>query len=471
MSTVKSNALQIGQSVTATNNFTWYQPASPDGTVRLGNGNSGSVSDVITVGTTGNLTFANSVSLTAASTKTLTLNGGGGTNGLVLDASNNVGIGAAPGAYRLDVFGNSRFYASNAGSNITVFGGGRTNDYVWLNGLGSPQALDGYTIFGLQAYSSLVSANTNVGTLQWAKEGSGTDNKSFFSIATNDGTTNAERFRVTSSGNLGLGVTPSAWNTSNSVRALQLNACSLWSYSTAYLFLGQNYYYNTSGNRVYSTTAPATEYQQSSGNHAWYTAPSGTAGNAISFTQAMTLDASGRLIVGNTSQLYGFSGRLYTEASSSSYLPLVALSSYSGDLSNPAGSFYKYDNNSTTSQVFVRFAINNGGAGCGQINGNGASAAAFGSFSDSRLKENITALPNQLANICNLKPCEFDYKDGSGHQIGFIAQEMQEVYPDVVGEGEDEMLTITGWSKTEARLVKAIQELSAELNELKQRIK
>jgi len=37
------------------------------------------------------------------------------------------------------------------------------------------------------------------------------------------------------------------------------------------------------------------------GSHYWYTAPSGTAGNAITFTQAMTLDNSGRLIVGATS--------------------------------------------------------------------------------------------------------------------------------------------------------------------------
>jgi hypothetical protein len=41
-------------------------------------------------------------------------------------------------------------------------------------------------------------------------------------------------------------------------------------------------------------------YDQDSSGHAWYTAPSGTAGNAISFTQAMTLDASGNLGVGET---------------------------------------------------------------------------------------------------------------------------------------------------------------------------
>jgi len=41
MSTLKTNNVQVGQSVTATNNFTLYQPSSPDGTVRLGVGNSG----------------------------------------------------------------------------------------------------------------------------------------------------------------------------------------------------------------------------------------------------------------------------------------------------------------------------------------------------------------------------------------------------------------------------------------------
>jgi hypothetical protein len=42
-------------------------------------------------------------------------------------------------------------------------------------------------------------------------------------------------------------------------------------------------------------------YGQTSGQHQWYTAPSGTAGNAITFTQAMTLNASGNLGIGTTS--------------------------------------------------------------------------------------------------------------------------------------------------------------------------
>ena len=57
MSTLKTNNVQVGQSVTATNNFTLYQPASPDGTVRLGNGNSGSTTDVASCTSAGVFSF------------------------------------------------------------------------------------------------------------------------------------------------------------------------------------------------------------------------------------------------------------------------------------------------------------------------------------------------------------------------------------------------------------------------------
>ena len=144
--------------------------------------------------------------------------------------------------------------------------------------------------------------------------------------------------------------------------------------------------------------------------------------------------------------------------------------SWAGDVSTAALWVIKFDNVNSTSQIFQRFAINNGGTACGQINANGASQVAFGSYSDIRLKENIAELEPQLDKILALKPCEFDYKDGSGHQIGFIAQEMQEVYPDVVNESLDGMLTLSGWNKTEARLVKAIQELNQKLQDQQQTI-
>jgi len=193
--------------------------------------------------------------------------------------------------------------------------------------------------------------------------------------------------------------------------------------------------------------------------------------NALAFatnsTERMRIDSSGNVLMGVTAQRYG-TCKLVAEATSNQAAFLGT--NYSGDVSNAAVYVSKYDNNTTTSQVFMRFIVNNITSGSGQINANGASAAAFGSWSDIRLKENIEPLPSQLNNIMSLKPCEFDFKgytDGMGHQIGFIAQDMQKVYPDVISEGEDGMLMITGWSKTEARLVKAIQEQQQIITDLK----
>ena len=55
MSTVIAKNVQVGTSGTAANNFTLYQPATPDGTVRLANGNSGTTTDLVIVTSAGNV--------------------------------------------------------------------------------------------------------------------------------------------------------------------------------------------------------------------------------------------------------------------------------------------------------------------------------------------------------------------------------------------------------------------------------
>jgi hypothetical protein len=56
MSLVRTNTIQIGQSGTVSNNFIWYQPLTPDGTVRLANGVSGNSIDVMVVSRIGSTT-------------------------------------------------------------------------------------------------------------------------------------------------------------------------------------------------------------------------------------------------------------------------------------------------------------------------------------------------------------------------------------------------------------------------------
>jgi hypothetical protein len=97
--------------------------------------------------------------------------------------------------------------------------------------------------------------------------------------------------------NLGLGVTPSAWV---DYKAIQLGGGAIASYTgNAYFELFQNAVWD--GAFKYVNNGFASKYEQNSSAHRWYTAPSGTAGNAIGFTQAMTLDASGNWALGATS--------------------------------------------------------------------------------------------------------------------------------------------------------------------------
>jgi hypothetical protein len=113
---------------------------------------------------------------------------------------------------------------------------------------------------------------------------------------TADGYGGTELLRVTGTGNLGLGVTPSAWNAAFKVFQIGTST-SLWDVSGT-LGLSTNVY--NDGANKYITTGNATRYLQDSGSHIWNIAPSGTAGNAISFTQAMTLTAGGNLGIGTT---------------------------------------------------------------------------------------------------------------------------------------------------------------------------
>lgn len=97
------------------------------------------------------------------------------------------------------------------------------------------------------------------------------------------------------SGNLGLGVTPSAW--ASSFRALQIGTRTNLSQSTNSTYLGNNAYYN-GANWIYQISAAAAQFSvQEDGSFLWQSTGSGTAGNPITFTQAMRLDVAGALSI------------------------------------------------------------------------------------------------------------------------------------------------------------------------------
>jgi len=115
-------------------------------------------------------------------------------------------------------------------------------------------------------------------------------------------TNGSERLRLDSSGNLGLGVTPASWAT---YKAFDINYAGNGLHATGQndLNLASNVYYNAG--YKYAGTGRANLLELYNGQFYFKTAGSGTAGNAITFTDAMTLDASGNLLVGGTSSVLG----------------------------------------------------------------------------------------------------------------------------------------------------------------------
>ena len=192
-----------------------------------------------------------------------------GTERMRIDSSGNLGIGTTSPDAPLTVQGGSATSAT-----IQLKGGALANDNASIHSL--------YNLY-LKADSSESIANRNI----------------IFQVGSTDA------MRIDSSGNVGIGVTPSTSANLTNIempQGVQIGARNLSGVPQMYLSS------NVSGDAyapTYKVNGYATQYriESSGGQHEWYTAPSGTAGNAITFTRAMTLDSSGRLLIGTTNSV------------------------------------------------------------------------------------------------------------------------------------------------------------------------
>jgi hypothetical protein len=190
-----------------------------------------------------------------------------------------VGIGTTSPTYALDVQA-----ATDPSIRVLSTGTASTDDSFLRVQIGGTTA-NSYVYLG-------DSADANVGYLRY-------DHASdFLAVAVNA----AERMRIDASGNLGLGVTPSA----GSLKHIEVGAVgnAVTGYpADAAIYVTSNAVF-ASGWKYTQSSKLATRYAGEAGQHQWFTAPSGTAGNAITFTQAMTLDASGNLGIGTSSPAF-----------------------------------------------------------------------------------------------------------------------------------------------------------------------
>ena len=195
-----------------------------------------------------------------------------------------------------------------------------------------------------------------------------------------------------------------------------------------------------------------------------------------SFVRAMTITSGGYSKHSNDGTYYGSTGTYHefrSTATSSDALVITAT-----DASYTATSVVSRITRAAGTAFNHFYALSNG-VGQFYVRGDGtifAQNTTVQSASDIRMKENIFNSNDGLNIISALRPVRFDFKEGFGNdrknQLGFIAQEVEAIFPDIIdiwGESDekDNPYKSVGATGLIPVLVKAIQELKAEIDSLK----
>jgi hypothetical protein len=310
-----------------------------------------------------------------------------------------------------------KLHASTSGAGI--------QEVEWLN---NSQAV------GADVGSAMVftgtSSNNGLARISGAFAGATTADGAYMAFSTRAVTTGtlAEKMRLDSSGNLLVGAT------SNAAGARLLSE-------------------NATGNQLgLRYTSVATWYNSidSSGNYIW----------TKDGTNIARFDSSGNLLVGTTSS---GGGKVYVQggASQSAILGTTDTLNYAG---------IQGAHTVNASNAFVAYFANSGSTTGLYI----SNTAAWQSTSDERLKTDIQDL-DSTQRLMQLRPRDYLWKsqetsdDPTKRNLGFIAQEVKDIFPELVGVSPDGMFSVE-YTGLIAPLVKAIQEQQAIITQLTARI-
>ena len=295
----------------------------------------------------------------------------------------------------------------------------------WLQLRADTAAIAYVNTYGTQTVNGTKTFTSELTATRFNPTGTSATGNGMYLPATNTlgfSTNGTEKMRITSTGNLGIGVTPSAWNSVYRVLNIGTQGLLYGRTNQDEIGIGINWYRNQAGQFLYNSSAFASFYVQFNAEHVFYNAPSGTAGNTITFTQAMTLKADNELQIAGTTD---------------------------------------------------RGAYNL------QVNGTGVwGAGAYTDGSDFNIKNNIEELDSSLYLINNLKPVTFKYNKSynkdENYQVGFIAQDVfqnfeNKKYVNGIVKIDGDILSMS-YSALIPILTKAIQEQQVLIKALEQRI-
>ena len=341
-----------------------------------------------------------------------------GSERMRIDASGNVGINTTPKAW-------TAFTPVLQIKNASTGGGGAL----------AGTSADNFRMFANTYYDGVYKRLATGFATQYAQE-SGTHVWSYAASGAADSTfTWSEAMRIDANGNVGIGMTPpsdrnlAVYDSTNSIFSLHNSTTGTAATDGFQL-------------QLVSDDAYLVNYE-AGGVVAFFTAPSGG-----STTERMRIDASGNLMVGTTDSS-----------------PYTTIEGFVVALNNGSKSAACFGADNVASRTVVNIVNPNGSVGSITTN---ASATAYNTSSDQRLKENIVDAPSASDDIDAIQVRSFDWKsDGSHQKYGMVAQELQTVAPEAVSVPEDpeEMMGVD-YSKLVPMMLKEIQSLRARVAQL-----
>jgi hypothetical protein len=426
--TLGNTAIQLGNTVTTLNNMTLANVTISTGNVTVTNA---------TV-TTANVTTANITNLIVSGTGTFAA-GSNTAPSITFSGDTNTGI-FSPAADTVAIGTNgTEALRVNSSQNVGI-GATSTNGKLTIK---NPSVTGEQTLWNIQAATT----TTNIGSVTYNQD---TDamkllNNSNFSGATLQLGVNGTDLTIDAPGNLGLGVTPSAWSAGKAIE-VGFAGNGIWGFTAADIYTTSNVYYDGGWKYASNNAVGVGVYEIYGATHYWYRAAAGTAGAAATLTSSMVLDSSGNLTINN--------GNLNIE-NTGGLIPQINFGS-----SNASIEFV--NRNSGGAKTFKWYYGASGSGTPATLSTSGVWTNA----SDIRGKENIADIHYGLSEVLALKSRQYDVKSDNSHAIGFVAQEVLSIIPEIVHGSEEDFYGLD-YGSLSAVLVKAIQELKAELDATK----
>lgn len=358
-------------------------------------------------------------------------------NVVYMAANGNVGIGTSAPSILMHVS------QSNTGGDIGLL--------VSQGSTGYTNASSTATLY-LGATGSLAQASRVVASHSDGTSGDHGQNLQLWTV--NSGSTPIERMRIAANGNIGIGTDSPGnklivFSSSANTTVAKFGATNYGNLGTTYIEIGTQY--NDGSSRIGSFNP--------SGNLSALVFETMTSTSGV-HAERMRIDSDGYFLMAPTYRTVP-RGRVDISAPGNSVggLPTVCLAMSRWGDAGPMVNFF--GTHESTSSI-------------GNITNSGNTNTQYNTSSDYRLKQNITPMMRALAKVALLKPCTYTWKSTGAAGQGFIAHELQEVFPDAVcgekdavnGDGSIQSQSVDT-SYLVATLTAAIQELKAEFDAYK----